>query len=414
MNENDVLLVREKGGNELKTAGIDKNGKVKQSKKGSENPDLLRIDKNGNMLENFFENFMRQVKNPTRFEFFLVPAEKLKEIVRKLREAFKNTENPENKAFIDLYRVDPENFLKKQAQIQAQTAGKNYAINPGLVDWNKFEKYGITRENLEKTDNLDKLLDYQKTSLMPVAMKFDGETLRSDARFSLKKMEDGSFAPSVHLIRKEPELEHPYFGIKFTEEDKRNLLTTGNLGRVAEAEFKPGEKTPVLLSIDKQTNELVAFRKEWLKIPDTYKGVQLNDEQKRRLENGEKIKVEGMTSLKGKKFDGEVQFNADKRYFELTFNNDKKQSQTDSIRIPKTLLGVTLSEKQQSEMKAGQSVYVSGMKDREGQDFNAYVKIDSETNKLKFYKWNPDKAKQQPTEKQETKEKTKKTKGVKM
>jgi primosomal replication protein N len=160
------------------------------------------------------------------------------------------------------------------------------------------------------------------------------------------------------------------------------------------------------LSLDKQTNELVAFRKEWLKVPDAYKGVQLNEEQKQKLENGEKIKVEGMTSAKGKKFDGEVQFNADKRYFELIFNNDKRQSQNqtdrqseaDGARIPKTLLGVALSEKQQTGLKAGESVYVSGMKDREGQDFNAYVKINAEKGKLDFFKWNPDKAKKQGAE----------------
>jgi hypothetical protein len=91
---------------------------------------------------------------------------------------------------------------------------------------------------LEKSGNLDKLLDYQKTNLMPVALKFDEETLRSDARFSLRKQNDGSFTPSAHLIRKEPELERPYFGVKFTEEDKKNLLETNNLGRVVEAEFK--------------------------------------------------------------------------------------------------------------------------------------------------------------------------------
>jgi hypothetical protein len=416
LKDRDVLLVREKGSDELKVAGMDRDGKVKQAKADSNNPDLLKIDKNGNILENFFENFMRQVKDPTRFEFFRVPMEKLKETIRKLQEAFKNPEKPKNKEFIGLYRIDPEDFLKKQGQAQeqtqsqpqapVQTSEKNYAINPGLVQWEKFEKYGITREGLEKSGNLDKLLNYDKTSLMPVAMKFDGETLRSDARFSLKKMEDGSFAPSAHLIRKEPELERLYFGIKFTEEDKRNLLATGNLGRAVEAEFKQGEKTPVLLSLDKQTNELVAFRKEWLKIPDAYKGVQLNEEQKQKLENGEKVKIEGMTSTKGKKFDGEVQFNADKRYFELIFNNDKKQSQsqtnnqseTDGVRIPKTLLGVALSEKQQTGLKAGQTVYVSGMKDKAGQEFNAYVKVNFEKNKLDFTKYNPDRAKKQGAE----------------
>jgi hypothetical protein len=63
MNENlkdqDVLLVREKGSNELSVANMDKDGKVKQAKPDSENPDLLKIDKHGNILENFFENFMR-------------------------------------------------------------------------------------------------------------------------------------------------------------------------------------------------------------------------------------------------------------------------------------------------------------------------------------------------------------------
>jgi hypothetical protein len=116
----DILPVREKGGSEVKVAGVDKNGKVKQAKPDGENPDLLRIDKHGNILENFFENFMRQVKNPTRFEFFRVPAEKFKEVVRKLQDAFKNPEKPENKAFIDLHRINPEDFLKKQGQAQGQ------------------------------------------------------------------------------------------------------------------------------------------------------------------------------------------------------------------------------------------------------------------------------------------------------
>ena len=202
--------------------------------------------------------------------------------------------------------------------------------------------------------------------------------------------------------------ERPYFGIKFTEEDKKNLLTTGNLGRVVDAEFKKGEKTPILLTLDKQTNELVAFRKEWLKVPDTYKGVKLDEEQKQKLSNGEKVEIKGMTSTQGKPFDGAVQFNADKRYFELIFDNNKKQSQnqkqetkqseTNGVRIPKNILGVDLNEKQRGELKAGQTIYVSGMKDKAGQDFNAYIKVNAEKNKLDFFQWNPDKAKKQGAE----------------
>ena len=400
LKDQDVLLVKEKDSNELKVVkGINsENGKLDTvSPKPENQPDFMKIDRHGNMLDNFMENFSRQFKDPTHFLFFKSPADKVEETANNLQEALKNPETPVNKAFLDMHKVEP----------QAQTQ-KEYAINPDLVDWQKFERYGITREGLEKSGNLDKLLDYQKTNVMPVAMKFDEETLRSDARFSLRKQDDGSFSPNIHLIRHKPDLERPYFGIKFTEEDKQNLLKTGNFGRIAEAEFKKGEKTPVLLSLDKQTNELVAFRKEWVKVPETYKGVQLSEEQKQKLGNGEKVEIKGMTSTQGKSFDGAVQFNADKRYFELSFDNNKKQSQTQkqgaqqsethNVRIPKNILGVDLTEKQQDTLKAGKTIYVSGMKDKEGQDFNAYIKVNPEKNKLDFFKFNPDKAKKQGAE----------------
>jgi hypothetical protein len=236
MNENlkgrDVLLVREKGSSEVNVAKMDKDGKVKQAKpKGDgDNPDFLKIDRQGNILENFFENFKRQVKDPTRFEFFRVPAEKFKEVMQKLQDAFKNPEKPENKQFLDLHRIDPEDFLKKygqeqtraQEQPQAQTPEKSYAISPDLVHWDKLGKFGITRESLEKNGNLEKMLDYRKTDLMPVSIRIDDETtLRTDARFSLRKQTDGTFVPAVHPIRHKPDLERPYFGITFSEEDKR-------------------------------------------------------------------------------------------------------------------------------------------------------------------------------------------------
>jgi hypothetical protein len=208
----------------LKVANVDRDGKVKQASPDGENPDLLKIDKYGNILENFFENFMRQVKNPTRFEFFRVLAEKFKEVVQKLQDAFKNPEKPENKAFINLHRIDPEDFLKKQgqtqAQPQAQTSEKSYAITSDLVHWDKIKKFGITRESLEKSGNLEKMPDYRKTDLVPVSIRIDYETsIRTDARFLLRKQTDGTFVPAVHPIRYKPDFERPYFGITFSEED---------------------------------------------------------------------------------------------------------------------------------------------------------------------------------------------------
>ena len=362
LKDQDVLLVKDKSNDTLKVVtGQNEDGTPKTTlQKDGNNPDFLKIDKHGNALENFFTNFMRQVKDPTRFEFFKAPADKVMEVVAKLQETFKNQDDPTNKATIETHRVNPEEHFQKSPV------------------------------------------------LLPIVAKFDDVTLHTDARLSFSEAPDGKLSVAIHALRKEPELEKPYFGIKFSEEDKKNLLSTGNLGRVIDAEYKQGEKTPVYLSLDKLTNELVAIRADKIKIPESIKGVQLDEKQKQALSEGKSVLVEGMTSKNGKEFSANIQVNADKRGIEFRFDNqpkqeqaqktEQKQSQNGEIRVPKSLLGAELSDKQQENLKAGQTVYVSGMKDKEDKEFNAYVKINTEENKLDFYKWNPNKAQKQGTE----------------
>lgn len=396
VKDQDVLLVKEKSSDELKVVtGIEKDGKPKTVEAKPENEQsFLKIDKNGNALDNFMSNFLRQYKDPTHFQFFKAPIDKVKEVIDKLREAFKKPDEPANKATIDKYKVEP------QVQGQKQSV---HAIDEKRIDWSQLGKFGVTRETLEKTKSLDAMLNWQKSPvLIPIAAKFDDTTLRTDARLSFRETPDGNLTLAIHAIRKEPELERPYFGIKFNEEDKQNLLTTGNLGRVASAEYKQGEHTPVFISLDKLTNELVALRADKLKIPETIKGVTLNDVQKKELSEGKAVLVEGMTSKNGKDFSAHVQINADKKGLEFRFDNQPKQAQQNEqrqsqqqngeVRIPKTLLGVELSDKQRSQLQEGKTAYVAGMKDDKGQEFNAYVKVNNERGKLDFFKWNPDKS----------------------
>jgi hypothetical protein len=125
-------------------------------------------------------------------------------------------------------------------------------------------------------------------------------------------------------MRSKPSLDYPYFGVRFTDEDKQNLLATGNLGRVVEAEFAKGVKTPVFISLDPQTNELVSSRADRMLLPDTIKGVRLNDTQKEELRQGRAIHLEGMTSSKGTTFSAALQYNADKRGLSFRFDKPKQ------------------------------------------------------------------------------------------
>ena len=104
-----------------------------------------------------------------------------------------------------------------------------------MIDWNALEKIGVPKASLEQEGLLDSMLKGYKTNkLVPLTLTLDAATIRMDARLSLIPMQNGQVGLGIHGIRKEPQLERPYFGHIFTEEDKKNLRESGNMGRVAE------------------------------------------------------------------------------------------------------------------------------------------------------------------------------------
>lgn len=131
----------------------------------------------------------------------------------------------------------------------------------------------------------------------------------------------------------------------------------------------------------------------------------LNETQKTDLSQGKATYIEGMISKSGKEFNATVQINADRRGLEFKFDNSQKLEKTQSqdgelpkLRIPTKLLGVDLSPEQQAKLNEDKTIYVTGMTDKQGQSFNAYVKVNHEKEKLDFFKWNPDKTQKQGAE----------------
>lgn len=66
-------------------------------------------------------------------------------------------------------------------------------------------------------------------------------------------------------------------GIEFSEEDKKMLRETGNLGRLADVTPKHGEPFKAFISVDSQTNELIALRADRVRVPDEIKDVKLSE-----------------------------------------------------------------------------------------------------------------------------------------
>lgn len=371
--------------------GMDKQGKLKTTEPIDANQAaFLKFNNKDSLLKNFMSNFLRQFNNPTHFGLYKVAAQGVERSVEALKTMLPEREDPKIKAELEKSQVRFEDFLPMQK--------KATAIPEDKVDWKQLETIGVTKERLEESGQLEKLLNWQKSDLVTIAVKAGNETIYTDARLALRTNEDGEIGLAIHNIRKEPKLDYPYLGYKFSDEEKTTLQTTGNLGKVVELTPKNGEPFSAYVSIDPLTNELVALRADRVSIPKEIKGVELTDQQYKDLVEGKAVKVEGMLSRNNKPFDATLQVNAEKKGVEFVFDNSlsykqrHEQSQEQKHpRVPKKLCGLELSEKQQQALTNGATLYLKNMVDKQGQSFNAYVKLMPEENRLRFFRFNPDK-----------------------
>jgi len=410
--DQEVLLVaNKKESNKLSAvSGMNEDDSIKTIPPLQKNEsDFLKISKQDNALENFFTNFLRQYNSPTHFQFFKVPVAMIETAAEILQNMLKNEKV--NKQFLDQYRVNPESVIKQQdkrpmnkesAQEKSETpvdskeqSQKYQRIDESRINWKQLENLGVTREMLEKSGNLNAMLNWQKSpSLIPISPKFDGMPLRTDARLSFREMPDGNLSLIINAVRKEVNLDRPFYGVRFTDKDKFNLNATGNAGRLIEIAPKSGEKSLVFVSVDKLTNELITLRADKVRIPDEIKGIKLTEEQKLNLRQGKAVTIEGMMGKNGRIFSADVQINANKRALEFQFSSLSQQNQQPAqreVRINKHLLGVELTPEQQQQLREDRTIHVTGMKDPAGQSFNAYVRINHEKGKFDFLRWNPEK-----------------------
>ena len=396
-NDNYVLVLEDRtavkneqeAGKLSVVSGIDEKGNLKTTEAEATNQaSFLKFNSKDGLLKNFMDNFLKQFNNPTRFGLYKVLADNVEQGVDNLRTMLQSREKPESKQQLTEMGVPFEDYLPRQKNATA--------IDPEKVDWKMLDSLGLSRERLEQSGELEKLLNWQKSNLVTIAVPVGDTTIYTEARLAFRTDENGNIGLAVHSMRKEPQLDYPYMGYKFSPEEKEQLLATGNLGKTIDVTPKNGEPFSAYVSIDPQTNEIIALRADRVNIPKEIKGVTLSDAQYKDLVEGKAVKVEGMTSKRGKSFDATLQVNAEKKGIEFIFDNSRgfkeRQQQTQQQGAPHKLCGLELSEKQREALDSGRTLYLKNMIDKEGKSFNAYVRIDKEQNRPRFYQWNPDKS----------------------
>lgn len=390
-------------------SGIDEKGKVQTVPADERNENsFLKFEKNSSILENFIKNFWSQLKEPTHFRLIRMTIHDYKQNKQAIKDLSQGKETDTVKEFLKRYEIRPrenseqsknekekETMAKKQTsqekvqqpvqtpQTQEQQAPR-YRYNENMVNWEALEKIGVSKASLEQQGLLDSMLKGYKTNkLVPLTLTLTSAKVKLDARLSFIAMPDGQIGLGIHGIRKEPELERPYFGHIFTEEDKKNLRETGNMGRVAELNLNGGAYTPCLISIDKNTNELVAVRQENVYIPSEVKGIKLTADEINALKEGKPVYMDGMTSKNGKPFDATLQYSAERRGLEFIYPESQGFNQ-------QSLGGVQLSPSQIKMLSEGHTILVEDMKRTDGALFSSFVTLDKVTGRPQYTRHNPE------------------------
>ena len=316
-----------------------------------------------------------------------------------------------------------------QTQTKPQRAN---LIADGDVDWKELEQFGVKRENLSEKD-MKALMNYGKTGLVTVTPTLGGENYELQARLSFQKTEDGKLKLTPHFVRHEPRLDIPHNGYTFTDEDKKKLKQTGNLGRLVDvADTKTGEIRPSYISIDRLTNEIVDIPASKVRIPDRIGLTELLKPEQEILRAGLALPKE-VTLKNGRKFEAVLQVSAEKRDVEFVPEHlwqgqsqrsgngqEKKQKSPEapdatgqqqkedgnqengqrrnrswtnedgSIRPIGKWKDDKFTEQQKADYVAGKVVVLANAKDDKGQPCTKYLKFDREKGRPLTYSENPD------------------------
>ena len=459
-DEKDVLIVRdEKTGEISVVAGLNADGSPKRTPAKAENAQsFLQFDRHGDVLDNFFKNFFRQCKEPSRFGFYRVAADQADKLLEVIKDLLKDPDG--NKEMLAPHKVDTSGYEKKVQEEQAaekpeqkqeepkkqeemeqkneqnqespqQTQGNRgyQPIDESKINWQELEeKWGVKRDDLEKSGDLTKMLNYGKSDLVRVSPNFGGEAFELDARLSFKKDSEGNVSLVPHFIRKEQKLDE-YKEHKFSDEDRKNLRETGNLGRVVDiVDRETGEIIPSYISIDRKTNEITDIPANKVRIPERIGKTEITKQEQDMLRAGLPVRDKLIERKDGRKFVTTLQVNVEQRGVEFVpgtgrspraaqaqeaknnpiqgqaqdaenaaaiQNGQRRNSWTNadgSIRPISKWSGVEFTEQQKADYVAGKAVKLENVTDKQGFHATMYIRFNPEKGRPYRYDTDPDNA----------------------
>ena len=179
------------------------------------------------------------------------------------------------------------------------------------------------------------------------------------------------------FLDKKPTLEIPqYLKEHLSQDDIAHLKDTGHLNRIIYVD-QNGVAKPKYLSVDKDLNIISTMSIERFKLKDEIMGVKLSKEERAAILDGKSVLLTGLVNPKqpNAPFDAIVTIDASK--LELSFQKPTG--------IPKLLAGKELSDEQISSLEKGETLMLTDLYSKnKDKYYDAYVKLDKEKDSIEI------------------------------
>ncbi len=124
-DEKDVLVVRdEKTGEISVVAGLNADDTPKRTPAKAENAQsFLQFDRHGDVLDNFFKNFFRQCKEPSRFGFYRIAADQVDSMLGVMKDLLQHPY--QNKQILAPHKIDTFPYQQQVQKTRTSKTGEH-------------------------------------------------------------------------------------------------------------------------------------------------------------------------------------------------------------------------------------------------------------------------------------------------
>lgn len=361
----ETLIVLNKEDNSIKAASEinEREGKMSYVDPISANKAGFVEIRDSGMLANFINNFKKQVKDPTKFDFFRVPIDRVAHLTDAL---FKFTQDPkdeESRKTMQEFRVYPRQLEKIK-------------FDKCDIPWEELRSCGIGREMLEKEKFLESLMLGKNTpGTIPVSYKI-GNSTHIDGNFGLKLYRDNDGKVQVDVVppKAQPEFEEDKYRLLFSKEEKAKLAAGKSIDRVVLMDNKYSSRPEYcFVGFDPHLNTLVTVPQRDVKIEDFVFRARLSDTQKQELMDGGRVLVEKCKMNNDLEFSGKIQYDVHRQDLVAT---DMKYARP---YIPE-FIEKQLTTEQKADLYNYKEIDGTQIKGRDGQNYRGAIGMDRETN----------------------------------